>query len=78
MSVMKLVNQVNRMHQGDFRAISGNPWGYWINKNVQQIFSSCQPLLAVAELKQSLATPTPRVMKNGSQETSTKSRKRKA
>ena len=78
MSEMKLPNQVYRLRQADFGAIPGSPWVYWVSKNVQQIFSSCQPLLAVAEFKQGLATLTPRVMKNGSQETSTKSRKRKA
>jgi len=56
MSEKKLPNQVYRLRQGDFAAIPGNPWVYWVSKNVQQIFSHSQSLSEIAEPKQGLAT----------------------
>jgi len=56
MSEKKLPNQVYRLRQGDIGAIPGNPWVYWVSKNVQQIFAHSKSLSEIAEPKQGLAT----------------------
>jgi hypothetical protein len=56
MSDIKLPNQVYRLRQGEFGAIPGNPWVYWVSKNIHQIFSKYKSLSDFAESKQGLAT----------------------
>ncbi len=56
MSDIKLPSQVYRLRQGDFGAIPGNPWVYWVSKNIHQIFSKFKSLSDFAEPKQGLAT----------------------
>ena len=40
MSEMKLPSQVYRLRQGDFGAIPGNPWVYWIKPTILDLYKS--------------------------------------
>ena len=42
--------------QGDFDAISGNPWVYWIATDIRNVFTSLPNLVAIAPPRQGLAT----------------------
>jgi hypothetical protein len=45
-----------RYRQGDFDAIPGSPWVYWITPGVKKIFETSKPLEEIAEPRQGLAT----------------------
>ncbi|HXH11049.1 MAG TPA: BREX-1 system adenine-specific DNA-methyltransferase PglX, partial [Alphaproteobacteria bacterium] len=47
---------VYRYRQGDFDAIPGSPWVYWITTGVKRIFETSKPLEGIAEPRQGLAT----------------------
>jgi len=48
MSDIKLPSEVYRLHQGDIGAIPGNPWVYWVTKNIRTLFTDLPKLGDVA------------------------------
>ena len=55
-SEIKLPNQVYQLRQGDFGAIPGSPWVYWINNKIRSVFLKSQSLEHVVKPRQGLAT----------------------
>lgn len=45
-----------RYRQGDFDAISGSPWVYWITSGLRRVFETFPQLVEIAEPRQGLAT----------------------
>jgi hypothetical protein len=52
----QLDTRVYEYRQGDFAAISGSPWVYWITRGLRNLFSSLPKLGQTATPKQGLAT----------------------
>ncbi len=48
--------RVYECRQGDFAAIPGSPWVYWISKQIRKLFQSLPSLEDVAKPRQGLAT----------------------
>ncbi len=48
--------RVFEYRQGDFAAIPGNPWVYWITPGLRSLFGSLSPLGELAQPRQGLAT----------------------
>lgn len=51
-----LPKNVYQLPQGRFKAISGEPWVYWINENVRKEFELLPTLGEIAQPKQGMAT----------------------
>jgi hypothetical protein len=49
-------SHVYEYRQGDFAAIPGSPWVYWITPGLRRLFESLKGLISVAEPRQGLAT----------------------
>jgi len=47
---------VYRYHQGDFDAIPGSPWVYWITPGLRKVFETFPKLAEIAQPRQGLAT----------------------
>ena len=56
MSDIKLPSEVYRLHQGDIGAIPGNPWVYWVTKNIRTLFTDLPKLGDVAHPCQGMTT----------------------
>ena len=49
-------SRVYEYRQGDFAAISGSPWVYWITPGLRKLFASLSKLMQIATPRQGLAT----------------------
>ena len=56
MSEKKLPNQVYRLRQGDFGAIPGSPWVYWLKRELRNLFINSSSIESVVHPKTGLAT----------------------
>jgi len=56
MSEMKLPNQVYRLRQADFGAIPGQPFVYWVNQYIRELFTKSSSLGNIANPKVGLQT----------------------
>ena len=55
-SEIKLPNQVYQLRQGDFGAIPGQPFVYWVNQYIRKLFSQLSSLGSIANPKVGLQT----------------------
>jgi len=56
MSETKLLNQVYRLRQGDYGAIPGQPFVYWVNQYIRELFAKLSSLGNIANPKVGLQT----------------------